>query len=250
MIGNKIHLLTNVFPKVLNHKPLIILITKMRGLTHSLSNLLHIHGFLIGEKNLKHFFQTGSRNGGFSLELFRIFFILKYKKLLIISKSIVKVFSPLETAIHSPFVLSLGSLGFSVGTLPLIICSRLLFPQHLAREFKIKWWAAFKISRTQTFESIKDWIDSKKSKPKKSSKKTHVWSSSLPGPLSWPQTPSKTYFPSNFAYKAYLKKVQEQASETLSQLADSDDNDEDTTSSSAFQQNKDMCYGLPYTPLE
>ena len=30
------------------------------------------------------------------------------------------------------------------------------FPQHLAREFKIKWWAAFKILSSQSFESIKD----------------------------------------------------------------------------------------------
>ena len=29
-----------------------------------------------------------------------------------------------------------------------------------------------------------------------------------------------------------------------------DDNNEDTALSSAFQQNKDMCYGLSYTPLE
>ena len=100
----------------------------MRGLTHSLSNLLPIHGFLIGEKNLKLFFQAGSKNGGFSLELCQIFFVMTYENLLIISKPIVKVFSLLEIAVHSLFVLSFESLGFSVGTLPLIICSHLLFP--------------------------------------------------------------------------------------------------------------------------
>ena len=36
------------------------------------------------------------------------------------------------------------------------------FPRHLAKGFKIKWWVAFKISQTQTFESIKAWIDTKK----------------------------------------------------------------------------------------
>ena len=30
------------------------------------------------------------------------------------------------------------------------------FPKYLAREFKIKWWAAFKISQAQTFEAFKD----------------------------------------------------------------------------------------------
>ena len=160
-----------------------------------------------------------------------------------------KVFSLLEIAIHSPFVLNLGSLGLFAGIFPFIISFIRLFPQHLAKVFKIKCWAAFKISQTQTFESIKEWIDSKKSKSKKSSKKAPVWSSSLPGPLSLPQTPSKTYFPSNSAYKAYLKRVQEQAVETLSQLVDCDDDDEDATSSSAFQQNEDMCYGLPIHSL-
>ena len=125
------------------------------------------------------------------------------------------------------------------------------FPQHLAREFKIKWWAAFKISQSQTFESIKGWLDSQKPKSKKPTKsKVPTWTQHLPGPLTWPQTPSKNSFPSNLAYKAYLKKVQEQAAETLSQLADADSEEEDTTSSSAFQQNEDMCYGLPNTPLE
>ena len=127
-IGNKILLLTNVFPKVLNLKPLIILITKMHGLTHFLSNLLSIHGFLIEEKNFKHFFQTGSKKDGFSFELFQIFFVPTYEKPLIISKPIVNFFSLMETNIHYYFVLSLGSLGLSTGTLPLIICSHLIFP--------------------------------------------------------------------------------------------------------------------------
>ena len=123
--------------------------------------------------------------------------------------------------------------------------------QHLAREFKIKWWATFKIYQSQTFESIKEWLDSKKPKSKMPTKtKVFIWSQPLPGPLAWPQTPSKNYFPSNSAYKAYLKKVQEQAAETLSQLADSDEDEKDTASSSAFQQNEDMCYGLPCTPLK
>ena len=31
------------------------------------------------------------------------------------------------------------------------------FPSHLAREFKIKWWASFKITQAQTFYSVRDW---------------------------------------------------------------------------------------------
>ena len=136
MIRNKIFLLTNVFPKILNPKPLIILITKMRGLTYFLSNLLLIHDFLIGEKNLKHLFQTSSRNCGFSLEPFQKIFVPTSKNLLITSKPIVKVFSLLKTAIHFPFVLSLGSIEFSTGILPLIICSHLFFPNIWPKNLK------------------------------------------------------------------------------------------------------------------
>ena len=130
------------------------------------------------------------------------------------------------------------------------------FPQYLAREFKIKWWAAFKISQAQTFDSVKEWIEAQKpksKKPTKSKSKVPFWSQSLPGPTSWPNTPSKDSFPSNSAYSAYLKNVQADAAKTLFKLADSDSNsdEEDTANSSAFlQQNEDMCYGLPYTPLE
>ena len=130
------------------------------------------------------------------------------------------------------------------------------FPQYLAREFKIKWWVAFKISQAQTFDSVKEWIEAQKPKSKKPSKsksKVPFWSQPLSGPTSWPNTPTKDSFPSNSAYRAYLKKVQAAAAESLSQLADSNSNseDEDTADNSDFlQQNEDMCYGLPYTPLE
>ena len=128
------------------------------------------------------------------------------------------------------------------------------FPKYLAREFKIKWWAAFKISQTQTFEAIKAWVEAQKPKPNKPSKsksKVPIWSQPLPGPTSWTQT--KNSFPSNSVYRAYLKKVQADAAESLSKLADSDSNseEEDTADSSTFlQQNEDMCFGFPYTPLE
>ena len=113
------------------------------------------------------------------------------------------------------------------------------FPKYLAREFKIKWWAAFKISQAQTFDYVKDWIEAQKPKPKKPSKsksKVPIWSQSLPSPTSWTQT--KNSFPSNSAYKAFLKKVQADAAESLSKLADSDSNsdEEDIVDSSAFLQ--------------
>ena len=112
-------------------------------------------------------------------------------------------------------------------------------PLHLAREFKIKWWTAFKITQAQTFNYVRDWIEDQKPKPKKPSmSKTKVpfWSQPLPGPTSWPNTPKKNSFPSNSAYKAYLKKVQAEAAETLSKLADSDSNsdEDDTADNSAF----------------
>ena len=44
------------------------------------------------------------------------------------------------------------------------------FPKYLAREFKIKWWAAFKINQAQTIDSVKEWIEAQKPKPSKSTK--------------------------------------------------------------------------------
>ena len=111
------------------------------------------------------------------------------------------------------------------------------FPKYLAREFKIKWWATFKITQAQTFKSVKDWIKAQKPKPKKPSKlksKVPIWSQPLPSPTSWTQT--KNSFSSNSAYRAYLKKVQADAAEILSKLIDSDSNsdEDDTVDSSAF----------------
>ena len=230
-------------------KPLIILITKMHGLTHFLPNLLPIHGFLIREKNLKHFFQTGSKNGSFSLKLFQIFFVPTYEKPLIISKPIVKFFSLMETYIQYYFVLSLGSLGFSIETLPLIICSHLFFPNIWPENLKSNGGLPSKFLKLKPLNQSKIGLILKNPNLKNLQKKTYVWSSSLLEPLSWPQTPSKTFFLSNSAYKAYLKKVQEQDAETLSLLSDSDDDDdEDIASSSAFQQNEDMCYAPIHSP--
>ena len=74
---------------------------------------------------------------------------------------------------------------YSQFMIPWILCWELTshhilpapFPQHLAREFKIKWWTAFKISQAQTFEFIKGWLDSQKPKAKKPSKlKVPIWS--------------------------------------------------------------------------
>ena len=204
---NKILLLTNVFPKILNPKPLIILITKMRGLTHFLSNLLPIHGFLIGGEKLQTSFPNWFQEWWLFLGAIPNIFCPDVQKYFDYFKANSESFFPSRNNYSLSFYSQFG--------IHLILCWDFtthnllpsLFPQHLAIEFKIKWWAAFKISRTQTFESIKDWIDSKKSKPKISSKKTPIWSSPLLGPLSWPQTPSKTSFPSNSTYNAYLKKV-------------------------------------------
>ena len=61
------------------------------------------------------------------------------------------------------------------------------FPKYLAREFKIKWWASFKISQAQTFEAVKNWVEAQKPKAKKSvvsKPKVPIWSQPLPGPTS------------------------------------------------------------------
>ena len=184
----------------------------------------------------------------------QIFFVLKLVNLLNTSNPTVIAFSLLETVIHYFFCARFR--------IPWILCwdfnshqfSPKPFPPHLAREFKIKWWAAFKITQAQTFDSVRDWVEAQIPKPKKPTKsKVPFWSQPLPGPTYWPNTPTKDSFPSNSAYRAYLKKIQAAAAESLSQLANSNSNsdEEDTADNSAFlQQNEDMCYGLPYTPLE
>ena len=90
----------------------------MHSLTLSMLDLLPIHGFSIEEKKFKQIFQTGFRNGGSFLELFKIFSVLKLENLLIISKQNVKAFSLWEIVIHYLSVLNLESLEFFVGNLP------------------------------------------------------------------------------------------------------------------------------------
>ena len=120
---NKVLLHTKGFLKTLFLKLLIILNTKMHGLTHSPTL-----GFSIGEKILKNLFQIGFRNGGYFLEPIKIFFVLKFTNTLTISKPIVKTFSLLEIVIHFLFVLNLESLGFFVGNSPPIISCLHHFP--------------------------------------------------------------------------------------------------------------------------
>ena len=242
------------FLKNLILKPLIIMITKMLGTILFVSGQILIPGFLTGMKKCKEVFQIGFRNGGFLWELLQIFFFLKSINLLNTSKPTVRASSLLEIATRYSFVLNLESLGFYVG---IFVPTNLNQAHSLSiwlGNSNIKWWAAFKISQAQTFESVKDWIEAQKPKAKKPSKsksKVPIWSQPLPGPTSWTQT--KNSFPSNSTYRAFLKKVQADAAESLSKLADSDSNsdEEDTADSSAFlQQNEDMCFGFPYTPLE
>ena len=137
----------------------------------------------------------------------------------------------METAIHSSFVLSLESHGFSVGIFPLIIFSHCLFPSIWLRNLKLNGGLPSKYLKPKPLNPSRLGLIPKNPNPKNHQKKPPFGTSSLPRPIPWPQTPSKTIFPSNFVYKAYLKKVQEQADETLSMLEDSDnEDDEDTTS--------------------
>lgn len=60
---------------------------------------------------------------------------------------------------------------------------------------------------------------------------------------------SQKYFSSSKDFKYHLKMFQQKATKTLSQL--SLDSKENITSSNFKEnQNENMCYGLPYTPLE
>ena len=115
------------------------------------------------------------------------------------------------------------------------------YPGHLAREIKVKWWSTFQISQNQNFDSIKAWISARSPKKSICPSQTSIWSQT---------TPPKFSFPINKAYKDYLRKLQMQAAETLSQLSDSNEDKKDTASLSLDLHNEDMCYGLPYTLLE
>ena len=66
-------------------------------------------------KKCKKVFQTGFRNGGYLWVPPQIFYVLKSKNLLIMSKPTVIASSLMEIAIHFSFVLNLESLGFYVG---------------------------------------------------------------------------------------------------------------------------------------
>ena len=247
-IGIKIFLLTKDFLNILIHNLLIFMTTKMPGTMFFVLGQTLILGFLTGMKKFKKPFQTGFRNGGFLWELLQIFFVLKLVKVMNISNQIVKSFSLLEIVIHYFFCSQLRILWILCWDFCTHRSYPSPFPQYLAREFKIKWWAAFKISEAQTFDAVKKWTKAQKPKLKKpttSKPKVPIWSQPLPSPI------TKNSFPSNSAYRAYLKQIQAEAIETLSKLADSNSDDEDTASSTAFlQQNEDMCYGLPFTPLE
>ena len=74
-----------------------------------------IPGFLTGMKKCKDLFQTGFKNGGFLWVPLQIFYVLKFKNLLNISKPTVRASSKLEIATRYSFVLNLESLGFYVG---------------------------------------------------------------------------------------------------------------------------------------
>ena len=178
MIGDKILLLTKVFYSILFLKLLIIHITKKHCTTYSLLNLLLIHGLSIGEKIFKTFFQIGFKSGGSFWEPIQIFFALKSKNPLIISKQIMIVFFPSENSYLLSFCSQFGIHWILYWSFTSHYFCPSPFPMHLAMEFKIKWWTAFKISSFHTFESIKKLIDSKK--PNKSSKTIPIWSQPLP----------------------------------------------------------------------
>ena len=114
-IGIKIFLPIKDFLKNLILKPLITMITKMIGTILFVSSQILIPGFLTGMKKCKKVFQTGFRNGGYLWVPLQIFYVLKSKNLLIMSKPTVIASSLLEIAIRYSFVLNLESLGFYVG---------------------------------------------------------------------------------------------------------------------------------------
>ena len=114
-IGIKIFSPIKDFLKNLILKPLIIMIIKMLGTILFVSGQILIPGFLSGMKKCKEVFQIGLRNGGFLWVPPQIFYVLKFKNLLNISKPTVRASSLLEIATRYSFVLNLESLGFYVG---------------------------------------------------------------------------------------------------------------------------------------
>ena len=95
---------------------------------------------------------------------------MKSENLLIISKSIVKAFSLLEIAIPFHSAISSDSLGFFAMTFLPTISYLYLFPSIWPGNSKSNGGLPSKFLKHKTFESIKEWVDSKKSKSKKSSK--------------------------------------------------------------------------------
>ena len=88
-IGIKIFSPIKDFLKNLIHKPLIIMITKMLGTILFVSGQILIHGFLTRMKKCKKAFQTGFKNGVYLWVTLQIFYVMKFKNLLNMSKPIV-----------------------------------------------------------------------------------------------------------------------------------------------------------------
>ena len=63
--------------------------------------------------------------------------------------------------------------------------------------------------------------------------------------------PKVNMFQKGKKFKKHLKMLKKKASETLSQFSDFSSDDDDAASSTFLGDlNEDMCYGLPYTPLD
>ena len=62
--------------------------------------------------------------------------------------------------------------------------------------------------------------------------------------------PEVNIFQKDKEFKKHLKMLKKKASETLSQFSDFGSDDDVASSTFLGDLNEDMCYGLPYTPLD
>ena len=153
---------------------------------------------------------------------------------MITTNQIVIVFSLLEIAIRFFFVLNLESLGFYVGNFVPTIFSQAHSLSIWLGNLKSNGGPLSNYPKPKLLKPSKIGLKPKSPKQKGLQPQNPRY---LFGPSPCLAQLQKKTFPSNSAYRAYLKGLQAQAAETLSQLAGSDSEDEeDTASSSAFLQ--------------
>ena len=159
-----------------------------------------------------------------------------------------KAFSLQEIVIHCPSAPNLESLGFFVGiSLPIISCL-LHFPSILLGILRSNGRQASKFLQPNLLSPLKTGLTLKSPSPKIPQRQRFLFGPNLCqaqslGLILRPKNPFLQILITKPISEGPESKLQKPCPNLQTQMMR-----KKTASSSAFQQNEDMCYGLPYTP--